>query len=111
MIGTLSLLGATGDLARRFVLPALGALEEAGALPSGFRVIGGARAALDDEGFRRLADDALPGHMLAFRPVDLADPLTLAAALGPTQDPFAIYLALSPDAFSTTIESIVQLGL
>ena len=90
MIRTLLLLGATGDLARRFLLPALGALEEAGRLPYGFRVVGGAHPVLDDQGFRRLAGNALPADMLTYRPFDLADPSTLAAALGATTDPVAV---------------------
>jgi glucose-6-phosphate 1-dehydrogenase len=111
MIRTLLLLGATGDLARRYLLPALGALEAAGRLPNGFRVVGGARTALDDDGFRRLAGDTLPTDMLAYRPVDLADPASLAAALGATADPVAVYLALPPAAFATTIESLGEVEL
>jgi glucose-6-phosphate 1-dehydrogenase len=111
MIRTLLLLGATGDLARRYLIPALGALEDAGRLPNGFRLVGGARAALDDDGFRRLAGDALPAERLAYRPVDLADPSSLGAALGGTPDPVAVYLALPPGAFAMTIESLGQVSL
>jgi glucose-6-phosphate 1-dehydrogenase len=111
MIRTLLLLGATGDLARRYLLPALGALEAAGRLPNGFRLVGGARTALDDDGFRRLAGDTLPAHMLAYRPVDLADPSSLAAALDATPNPVAVYLALPPAAFATTIKSLGQVDL
>lgn len=80
MIRTLLLLGATGDLSRRYLLPALGALPEAGRLPDGFRVVGGAHPVLDDQGFRPRRQCA-PGGMLTYRPFDLADPSTLAAAL------------------------------
>ncbi len=111
MICTLLLLGATGDLAQRFLLPALGALEQAGRLPGTFRVVGGGRTALDDEGFRRLASDALPVDMLAYRRVDLADSSSLAAALDGTPEPVAAYLALPPAVFPTTIESLAASGL
>jgi len=111
MIRTLLLLGATGDLARHYLLPALGALEEAGRLPDGLRVVGGADTALDDEGFRRLAGDALPPDMLAYRAVDLANPASLAAGLDGTHEPVAVYLALPPAVFATTIESLGELGL
>jgi glucose-6-phosphate 1-dehydrogenase len=111
MIPTLLLLGATGDLARRYLLPALGALEKAGCLPAGFRVIGGAHTEADDEDFRRLAGDAVPADMLTYRTVDLADPTTLAAALDGADGPVAAYLALPPGLFATTIESLGEAGL
>jgi glucose-6-phosphate 1-dehydrogenase len=111
MIRTLLLLGATGDLARRFLLPALGALDEAGRLPDGFRVVGAARTALDDEGFRRLADGALPADMLAYGQVDLGDSQSLASALGNTSGPVAAYLALPPGLVPTTIRSLGEVGL
>jgi glucose-6-phosphate 1-dehydrogenase len=111
MIPTLLLLGATGDLSRRYLLPALGALHQAGRLPGGFRVVGAAHTALDDEQFRRLAGGALPADTLAYRPVDLADPATLAAALDGTTGPVAAYLALPPGVFATTIESLSEVGL
>jgi glucose-6-phosphate 1-dehydrogenase len=111
MIRTLLLLGATGDLAKRYLLPALGALDAAGWLPHGFRVLGAAREELDEEGVRRLAGDAIPAGMLTYRPVDLADPSSLAAALGGAHEPAAVYLALPPAVFATTIESLREVGL
>ena len=63
MIRTLVLFGATGDLAKRYLFPALGALEAAKRLPEGFHVIGGARDILDEEGVRQLAGDDIPAHM------------------------------------------------
>ena len=111
MIRTLLLLGATGDLARRFLLPALGALDAVGRLPEGFRVVGAARTDLDDDGFRRLAGGDVPANVLTYRTVDLGDPSSLAAALDGTQDPVAVYLALPPAVFATTIESLGEVDL
>jgi glucose-6-phosphate 1-dehydrogenase len=48
----LALLGATGDLAGRYLFPALAALVDAGRLPEPFTLVGAAREDLDDEGFR-----------------------------------------------------------
>lgn len=110
MIRTLLLLGATGDLAGRFLLPALGALDAAGRLPEGFRVVGAARGELA-EGLRRLAGDSIRPELLSYRAVDLGDPATLAAALDGTQGPVAVYLALPPSVFATTIESLCELEL
>src|SRR5258708_1300036 len=44
--------GATGDLARRKLVPALYTLARAGHLPAGFSVVGFARSAGEDAGFR-----------------------------------------------------------
>ncbi len=52
------LFGASGDLARRKLLPGLFHLFETGRMPRHFRVIGTSRHPLDDEAFRRLARDA-----------------------------------------------------
>jgi glucose-6-phosphate 1-dehydrogenase len=51
--------GATGDLARRKLIPALYHRLRAGQMPEGARVIGAARSAMDADGFRRLAEEAL----------------------------------------------------
>ncbi len=111
MIRTLLLLGVTGDLAARYVLPAAGALHAAGRLPDGFRVVGAARGKLDESGVRRLAGDALPADMLTYRPVDIADPTSLAGALDGRPEPVAAYLALPPGVFPATIESLAEAGL
>jgi glucose-6-phosphate 1-dehydrogenase len=110
MIRTLVLLGATGDLARRFLLPALGTLHASDRLSDGFRVVGAARSELDERGRLRLAGD-LPETMFTYRTVDLADPASLAAALGGTPEAVAVYLALPPGVYGTTIETIGEVGL
>jgi len=54
----LVLFGATGDLARRKLLPGLLHLSEAGLMPPSFRVVGTSLDELDDDGFRALARSA-----------------------------------------------------
>lgn len=108
MIPTLLLLGATGDLATRFLLPALGALHAAGRLPNDFRVVGAARSELDDDGLRRLAGGTLPASVLSYRRVDVANPASLRAALDGTRPPVAVYLALPHILFTTTIDSLCE---
>ena len=46
------LFGATGDLARRKLLPGLYHLDRAGLLPVGYRIVGTSRRPLSDEVFR-----------------------------------------------------------
>jgi len=53
------LFGATGDLARRKLLPGIFHLFEAGLMPERFVLIGAGRSALDEEEFARLARDAI----------------------------------------------------
>jgi glucose-6-phosphate 1-dehydrogenase len=53
------LFGATGDLARRKLLPGLFRLDQAGLMPERYRIVGTSRAALDRDGFRAFAREAL----------------------------------------------------
>ena len=53
------LFGATGDLARRKLLPGLYRLSAAGLLPERYRIVATSRGTLDDEGFRAFARDAV----------------------------------------------------
>jgi glucose-6-phosphate 1-dehydrogenase len=59
------LFGATGDLAKRKLLPGLFHLANAGLLPARYRIIGSARHALTDDEFRRQAKDAVTEFGLA----------------------------------------------
>jgi len=52
---SLVIFGATGDLARRKLLPALYNLAHEGALPERFGLVGNARSEMSDEDFRELA--------------------------------------------------------
>jgi glucose-6-phosphate 1-dehydrogenase len=53
------LFGATGDLARRKLLPGMFHLAQVGLMPERFRIIGAARSPLDADEFRRLAWDSI----------------------------------------------------
>ena len=55
----LVIFGATGDLARRKLLPALYNLAHEGALPEHFALVGNARSELSDDDFRELAMSAV----------------------------------------------------
>jgi glucose-6-phosphate 1-dehydrogenase len=51
--------GATGDLARRKLLPGLFHLAAAGLMPDRYRIIGSSRRSLADDQFRDLARQAI----------------------------------------------------
>jgi glucose-6-phosphate 1-dehydrogenase len=56
---TLVIFGASGDLAKRKLLPAIYNLAHEGALPERFNLIGCARSEWSDEEFREVAKDAI----------------------------------------------------
>jgi glucose-6-phosphate 1-dehydrogenase len=58
----LVLFGATGDLARRKLLPGLWHLAQTAMLPDGYRIVGTSEDALDADEFRRLARAAVNEH-------------------------------------------------
>jgi glucose-6-phosphate 1-dehydrogenase len=56
---TLVIFGATGDLAKRKLLPAIYNLAHEGALPERFHLIGNSRTEMSDDDFRELARDSI----------------------------------------------------
>src|SRR5262245_14456907 len=56
---TIVIFGASGDLAQRKLLPALGQLQRAGYLPERYAVIGFSRTPMSDEKFRDVMRAAL----------------------------------------------------
>jgi glucose-6-phosphate 1-dehydrogenase len=62
MIGRVMLFGATGDLAGRFLLPALARLQAAGNRPLGARVVDAAGAEHDDVEFQPFATQRIGEH-------------------------------------------------
>lgn len=125
MIETVVLFGATGDLAGRFVLPAVAALRAADRLPNGLQIIGAARQDLTDEAFRDLARESLDRHAsavpasvraalagsLRYHQVDLGDPASVSRAVGDTSGPIAAYLALPPVVYPTAVTTLGAVGL
>jgi glucose-6-phosphate 1-dehydrogenase len=125
MIERLVLFGATGDLAGRYLLPALAALHAARRLPDGFEVIGGSRENLDEHAFRRTAGKRLREHAvdvpasareavvrsLRYRPVDVTDSASVASLVEPGRGPVAAYLALPPALFPAAVTALRSAGL
>ena len=134
MIRRLILFGATGDLAGRFLLPALAALHDAGKLPEGFNIVGAAREDWDDETFQCHATQRLEEHAadvpaaarealvrsLRYRPVDFNDPDSVARVLhvdvpgdvsGEDAAALAAYLALPAGVFLPAVLALGAVGL
>ena len=126
MVKHLVIFGAAGDLSARYLLPALAQLYEVGKLPEGLRVTGVHRRDWDDEQFRRFVLENLERHagalsadaragliaqVLEYRRADVTDGESVAAALGPLQEPIVAYLALPPRVFELAIRALAGAGL
>jgi len=124
------LFGATGDLAKRKLLPGLYHLSAAGLLPTRYRIIGVSRGELSDEQFRQLAKDAVDefgrlgvhdGSWSAFAPtlsyVPAGEGGALAAAVARAERELGgkprrlHYLSVPPTAFAGIIEMLGDRGL
>ena len=111
----LLLFGATGDLAKRMLLPSLFALHEDRLVSADLRIVGTARSSLTDEEFRQLAKDALAEYLpddrkgegeiesfldrLSYQPLDASSPDgfdALAGKFGDISNGLAIFLSTAP---------------
>jgi glucose-6-phosphate 1-dehydrogenase len=129
-VATLLLFGATGDLARRMLLPSLYGLDADGLLPERLRIVGTARTALDEQAFRVKAREALEQFLpsgfldaavaerflarLSYVPLDITDPAgfqQLAGAIGDPAGGVAIFLSTAPSLFKPTIDGLAAAGL
>ncbi|PHQ52943.1 glucose-6-phosphate dehydrogenase [Streptomyces cinnamoneus] len=128
------LFGATGDLARRKLLPGLYRLARAGLMPYRYRIVGSAPAAsaLTDEEFRAHARQAVTefgaeqlsgAHWAAFESTlsfgaaDPEDPQPLLAAVRAAEQAVGgsprrlCHLAVPPSAFASVIGMLGRCGL
>ena len=125
MIGRLLVLGASGDLAGRYLLPALAHLHEAGRLSEPLVIVGVARDDWDTAAFRRHVAARLERHaatvdprarealiaMASYQQADAGDAAALAGALDQAKGPVIAYLALPPVAFAPAIKALAAVGL
>jgi glucose-6-phosphate 1-dehydrogenase len=126
------LFGASGDLARREVLPGLFHLARAGLLPQRYRIIGSARSALTDDEFRRRASDAVVefgrvkptgrawqefADRLSFGSAKPADPGPLLDAVRAAENALGgrprrlFHMAVPPAAFGSMVGMLAATGL
>jgi glucose-6-phosphate 1-dehydrogenase len=124
---TLLLFGATGDLARRMLLPSLCALDADHLLPGALRIVGTARTPMSDGEYRNFARAALEKFLPADRRGSMADFLNRLhyqandvthpegfEALGKAVHDahrLAIFLSTAPSLFEVTIEGLRGAGL
>ncbi|WP_265571413.1 glucose-6-phosphate dehydrogenase [Sphingomicrobium nitratireducens] len=126
---TLLLFGATGDLARRMLLPSLYGLFADGLLPDDLSVVAASRSELSDDEFREQAIEALRTHLprdfysevnarrfakrIRYQPIDVTTPEgydELAASIDVDKG-VSIFLSTAPSLFKDTIEGLERVGL
>jgi glucose-6-phosphate 1-dehydrogenase len=125
------LFGATGDLAKRKLLPGMYHLMRSGLMPERFRIIGAARKSLGVEEFRELALDSIRGSgrkagdreawerfsdALRFAGVgegyeELGGEVAAAREELDDDAETLIYLSLPPKAMEATVDELGKLGL
>jgi glucose-6-phosphate 1-dehydrogenase len=130
----LILFGATGDLAKRKLLPGLFHLAAAGMMPERYRIVGSGRpdGAPDGEGFRSHVKEALGqfgrkeltdetwapfAERLSFAAASAEQPDALVQAVARAEQelggdvPRLVYLAVPPDAFGPMVSMLGAAGL
>ncbi len=126
----LLLFGATGDLAKRMLLPSLYALHEDGLISPDLRIVGTARSEMSDEEFRDMAREALAEYLpddrksdetlasflkqLVYQPLDAStvDGFdALAKKVGDVSGGLSIFLSTAPFLFEPTIKGLKSAGL
>jgi glucose-6-phosphate 1-dehydrogenase len=129
-VSKLLLFGATGDLAKRMLLPSLYGLHADGLLPQGLEIYATARSDHDDAAYRDLAkaalDEFLPddrkdeSHIggfldrLFYQPLDASTIEgfdDLAKKIGDVSGGLAIFLSTAPSLFEPTIAGLKSAGL
>jgi glucose-6-phosphate 1-dehydrogenase len=123
--------GASGDLTRRKLLPALYHLARGQRLPARFSVVGVARSDMTDDGFRTHFHDSLKEFAGVEKPDDVStalardlsyvhgemdDPALYAKLAGTLKavdapDGILFYFAVPPSVYSTLVEQIAAAGL
>jgi glucose-6-phosphate 1-dehydrogenase len=124
---TLVIFGASGDLTRRKLLPAIYQLARAQRLPARFQVIGVARSAMTDDQFRQQFHDSLKEFAGVGSPDDVSSALArglsyvqgemddaalyqrLSAKLtdsGGLDAGLLFYLAIPPSVYGTVVEQL-----
>jgi len=120
--------GASGDLTRRKLIPALVRLDADPRPPTGFRVVGVSRREMTDEQFRAQLEEGVPAELrqafaklaprISYHRGDSSDPAAIASLAkyldslpGGREAGRLFYLSLKPDLFHTTVSTLGAAGL
>ncbi len=120
MIDRFVILGATGDLTSRSLVPALAQLLDGNHLAETIEIVGIARDDWDTAQFRRHLHDSLVRHApgvseaararliatASYRRADIGHPGELGGVLEPGTVPAVVYLAVPPAVFAPAVRAI-----
>jgi glucose-6-phosphate 1-dehydrogenase len=121
----LVIFGASGDLTKRKLIPALFDLHEQNLLPEKFAVLGASRTKLSDEDFRKKADEFLPAEkdtsdfkkLLFYEPVsptepdnfkNLKDRLENLAEEKKIEPNYIFYLSTPPSVYESIAQNLAK---
>jgi len=126
----LLLFGATGDLAKRMLLPSLFALHEDRLIAGDLRIVGTARSPMSDDEYRDLVEESLAEYLpedrkgngqlqsfldrFSYQTLDASasDGFgALADKLGDISAGLAIFLSTAPSLFEATIAGLKSAGI
>jgi glucose-6-phosphate 1-dehydrogenase len=124
MIERMVILGASGDLTSRLLMPAVSQLAQADLLPPGFTIVGAADTEWSTDDFRQHIAAELTKHapvtaatrdavvrMLGFQPTDVTRPEELSALIGEDRSNTLVYLALPPFLFEPVLKTLAAAKL
>jgi glucose-6-phosphate 1-dehydrogenase len=120
--------GASGDLSRRKLMPALYRLASMGYMPDKYAVVGTSRSPMTDDAFRELVKKSIDEHdqlesllpFIYYQPGDTTDPESfraLKARLDQLDKASGLngnrlfYLAVAPDLVQRIVEHLHEVGL
>lgn len=120
--------GASGDLTRRKLIPALSNLDTNPGLPTGFSVLGVSRTPMSDEAFRAHLSEGMPSELrsafdrlaprIFYHAADTSSPEDISgladrldALPGGRASGRLFYLSLKPELFPVVVDSLGSSGL
>jgi glucose-6-phosphate 1-dehydrogenase len=124
MIERIVVLGASGDLTSRLLMPAVSQLVEAGMLPPGLTIVGSANTDWSTDDFRQHIADGLEKHstvtpatrdtvvaMLDYQAADVTRPEDVARLMGGERPDTLVYLALPQTLFEPVLTALAAAEL
>jgi glucose-6-phosphate 1-dehydrogenase len=121
MIERIVLLGASGDLTSRLLMPAVAQLAEAKLLPKGLTILGAANVEWSTDDFRQHIAGEMGKHVsvspdtrdavvekLSFQPADVTRPEEVSRLIGDDHPDTLVYLALPPSLFQPVLQALAR---
>ena len=109
---TLVIFGATGDLCRRKLIPALDTLDRKGLLPDNFKIIGASRSEHDRQSWMESLGQYYKAEFslkLDYHRCDLSDVDSLRSI--PQSDDMTYFLSVPPERYGDAIQNLKAAGL